>query len=79
MSNTPKSVITEKQNEIAAIVVEAQNRIKAKMFGHGMIKAVSDKTGISKYRIRTAITGDNPSIEVLDAIEKALTKLSKAA
>lgn len=78
MANKQNSVINQNR-ELRTAITETQNRIKAKMFGHGMIKAVADKTGISKYKIRQAITGTNPSIEILEAIERALTKSLKAA
>lgn len=75
MTNTQNNV----KSEIRVAIEETRNRIKAKMFGHGMIKAVSEKSGISKYRIRQAITGKNPDIETLEQIEKAISKLSKSA
>lgn len=75
MANTQEPVKSELRNAIE----QTRNRIKLKMYGHGMITKVADKTGISKYKIRNAITGDNPSIETLEQIEKALTKISKAA
>lgn len=75
MANTANNV----KSEIRAAIVESQNRIKVRMFDHGMIKKVSETTGLSRYRIRQAVVGDNPKIETLEAIETALAKISKAA
>lgn len=75
MTNTANGV----KSEIRTAITEAQDRIKAKMFGHGMMKKLSEKSGISKYKIRRAITDASPNIEMLEQIERELAKISKAA
>lgn len=67
------------KSELREVIEETRTRIKAKMYGHGMLKTVSDKTGISKYKIRNAVTGKTQDIETLESVEKALTKILNAA
>lgn len=82
MANTTNSVIKSKQEELTVLLTEAQIRIKAKLYQHGMKKLVAEQTGLSKYMIREAMKSKTPDLTTLDrigAIEKVLTKLSKSA
>lgn len=63
-----------KQSEIKKLIKETQDKIKLQLFQHGMRARLSKKTGISKYKIRQTILGDNPDMELLEKIEKALFK-----
>lgn len=63
-----------KQTEIKKLIRETQDKIKLQLFQHGMREKLSKKTGISKYKIRQTILGDNPDMELLDKIQKALFK-----
>lgn len=75
MANTHKDV----KEEISGAVAELQMRLKGELFGHGNLKKIAEKTGYSKYIIRRALKEKYPSLEVLEVIEKALTKSKKAA
>lgn len=66
--------IAAKQKELAIAAREAQEKIRAAMFKHGMRKKISLKTGLSTYKIREAILSDNPDLDNLAKIEKALSK-----
>lgn len=72
MANTQKALIREKQREMNALIAAAQERIKAKLYAHGMRKKVSSKTGLSAYKIREALKAKNSRIETLEIIENAL-------
>lgn len=71
---TGTKIISEKLGELREATRQSQERIRAKMFQHGMRKKVSEKTGLSPYKIREAILSDNPDLDNLAKIEKALTK-----
>lgn len=53
-------------------VAEMQREIKLKLFSHGARTRLTEKTGISAYKINQTISSDNPDLELLEKIEKAL-------
>lgn len=65
-----------KQSEIKSLVKETQDSIKIRLFSHGSLKELSDKTGISLYLIRQTINEPNPDLALLERIEKALLRIS---
>lgn len=68
-----------KQAEIKKLIQETQDAIKAKMYGHGNLQKLSERMKISKYKIRQTINTDNPDLELLGKIEKALLKQKAVA
>lgn len=65
-----------KQSEIKRLAKEMQDRIKLHLFEHGMRERLSKKTGISKYKIRQTISGSNPDLDLLEKIERVLSKVA---
>lgn len=59
-------------NDLAAVARETQKEIRAKLFSRGIRKKVAEKTGLSFYMIRTTLTSNNPDLEVLSKIQKAV-------
>lgn len=63
-----------KQSEIKSLVKETQDSIKIRLFSHGSLKELADKTHISLYKIRQTINNANPDLELLERIENALLR-----
>lgn len=59
-------------NDVATIARETQEKIRAKLFKRGTRKKIKDKTGLSAYKIRTALLSKNPDLQVLSKIQKAV-------
>lgn len=61
-------------NSVAEVVAETQQEIRAKLFKRGERTRLKEKTKLSAYKIRVALTSKNPDLQVLAKIEKALNQ-----
>lgn len=66
-----------KADDIKKTIAEMQREIKLRLFEYGARTRLSKKTGLSAYKINQTISSDNPDLELLEKIEKALSGKSK--
>lgn len=62
----------ENQITLKNIVRETQDKIKLRLYKHGTQARLSKRLKVSPYRIRQAVNGSNPNLNLLEKIEKAL-------